>query len=523
MADVYDSKKLLGKTVEAVKDLKSEEIDYNRNVLPIQYDLTKWNKESTVSLTWDDTEKMYRLSHTQTAATRYGIYYDAPVLPNTTYVFSIIGKKGPNKCDISIGDTAAWPGADRLFTSVKTKQSVVHTTGSNVTVIRIYIAISCTSGNAADNYMYINLPKLVMGFDGNNPIQSLIDMGPSTAEVREQDTSLTTSSPIDQWIKALLKTICIKFPNLTNHRFSGTVSPSSNAYYEVFIYSTGSVNSTTGLPQYCFGTFTQLNYEEYIFYTNQYTFNYGRKYNYFRESPYLKNAFEDPGSSSGRPTTADFHYHDNKLRYFLATSSMTTGYPGTDSQILYLPWDNTGYDVELAFTHTPGIEIRYEAGSTWGDWKKITMGETIDQNSVAALNYSSYKDRIPCINYLAYWNGAYSGRSSNLKYCTNGVMLGGSQIIREGKNFNCTAQSLAAQGGSQQITCTMGKSGWFPIGLAGVNTSLPSGVVISKYYMYSYSTGSVTIYVTVTNIKTSAVSLTTSHIVAPYVIWAKVS
>ena len=88
--------------------------------------------------------------------------------------------------------------------------------------------------------------------------------------------------------------------------------------------------------------------------------------------------------TTSRPTTADTNYHDNKLRYYLATSSMTTGKPANDAHILHMAWDNTGWDGQIAlftgatYTH---LQIRSEDGSgTWNAWTYV-----LDAN-----NYSNY-------------------------------------------------------------------------------------------------------------------------------------
>ena len=48
---------------------------------------------------------------------------------------------------------------------------------------------------------------------------------------------------------------------------------------------------------------------------------------------------------SARPSSANTRYGDGLLRYYLATSSMTTGKPPSDAMILHMGWDNTGgYD-----------------------------------------------------------------------------------------------------------------------------------------------------------------------------------
>lgn len=77
-----------------------------------------------------------------------------------------------------------------------------------------------------------------------------------------------------------------------------------------------------------------------------------------------------------RPTTANDNYHDSKMRYYLATNTMTTGKPPVDAQIIHLPWDNTGWDRQIALggegDTDPRIFVRSSNSSgTYGDWVEL--------------------------------------------------------------------------------------------------------------------------------------------------------
>ena len=58
----------------------------------------------------------------------------------------------------------------------------------------------------------------------------------------------------------------------------------------------------------------------------------------------LNNNGDPQNGSTARPTTANLNYHDGKVRYLLATASMTEGKPAGDGHILHFAWDNTGWD-----------------------------------------------------------------------------------------------------------------------------------------------------------------------------------
>ena len=92
--------------------------------------------------------------------------------------------------------------------------------------------------------------------------------------VNDPNTKLTSSTNIDEWIKALLKQICVTYPGRSDTIFRGWIGPSSRAYYEIYIYNTSVVDSTTGLPQYSFGRFNQLDNTTLYIYTHQYEFTH---------------------------------------------------------------------------------------------------------------------------------------------------------------------------------------------------------------------------------------------------------
>ena len=77
-----------------------------------------------------------------------------------------------------------------------------------------------------------------------------------------------------------------------------------------------------------------------------------------------------------RPTTANNTFADAKVRYYLATSSMTTAKPPHDGRILHLPWDNGSWDIQLFFDNNTGaVSVRSQNGSA--DWSESTGWKTL--------------------------------------------------------------------------------------------------------------------------------------------------
>ena len=92
----------------------------------------------------------------------------------------------------------------------------------------------------------------------------------STKKIGSED-NLTTSDNEDEWLKALLKAICETYPNESGI-FRGKIDPNSVLYYEIYIYNTGAKDSTTGLPQYSFGTYSHYSTSHGVFGTASYSF-----------------------------------------------------------------------------------------------------------------------------------------------------------------------------------------------------------------------------------------------------------
>lgn len=77
----------------------------------------------------------------------------------------------------------------------------------------------------------------------------------------------------------------------------------------------------------------------------------------------------------GRQTSANLATKgDGKIRYFLATSTMTEGKPKSDGYIVHFAWDNTGgWDGELFFGNSSNkfIQYRSQSNGVWGNWVDV--------------------------------------------------------------------------------------------------------------------------------------------------------
>ena len=59
----------------------------------------------------------------------------------------------------------------------------------------------------------------------------------------------------------------------------------------------------------------------------------------------------------------------------------------------------------------------------------LTGKTLVTASAVTTSNWPTYKDNhIPTMSFMTYWNGAYSGTSSNLTYCAQGTIIGSNNI-----------------------------------------------------------------------------------------------
>lgn len=109
------------------------------------------------------------------------------------------------------------------------------------------------------------------------------------AEVVAQDSSLTSSSSDSDWFKALLKAICVKYPDSQMVRFIGRIDPNSQRNYEVTIYNTA--DTTNGLPRYSYGLYHSYGGSFRCYGTNDYTY-------YFWDGVYKANTADTATSAT---------------------------------------------------------------------------------------------------------------------------------------------------------------------------------------------------------------------------------
>ena len=96
--------------------------------------------------------------------------------------------------------------------------------------------------------------------------------GDMTQQTRAINGNLTNSSPLSDWIPALIKAVCAMYPGKSSGIFKGRLVPSANAYFEFLVYDTSTLSS--GMPQYAFGTYRQYPNHYWDIWIDNYQFNY---------------------------------------------------------------------------------------------------------------------------------------------------------------------------------------------------------------------------------------------------------
>lgn len=87
-----------------------------------------------------------------------------------------------------------------------------------------------------------------------------------------------------------------------------------------------------------------------------------------------------------RPTTANNTFADAKVRYYLATSAMTTAKPPNEGAILHLPWDNGSWDMQISISDKDGtVSVRTQNGSAdWSKspgWRTLAFADEVPKNN----------------------------------------------------------------------------------------------------------------------------------------------
>lgn len=129
----------------------------------------------------------------------------------------------------------------------------------------VYLPTTLTKETTIKDIFKIDIKGSATNYDTDGYREVVVNV--STAELKEKDSTLTSSSGDTQWLTALLKVLVEKYPLGQSVLYRGKIYPNSYAFYSIFIYSTNELSS--GLPKYAFGWWQHF-YNFYQVGTNNY-------------------------------------------------------------------------------------------------------------------------------------------------------------------------------------------------------------------------------------------------------------
>lgn len=124
------------------------------NLLKNTADLTLWAKEGGITTTWDSEKNMYKIEDSTHTNSRWGIYQDIYVEPNSTYTITVTLDGTACGAGFAVYDSStSFPPA---VISTTGRQSYTLTSGANSTKARVYLYTNCGVGKVA----WFSLPKV---------------------------------------------------------------------------------------------------------------------------------------------------------------------------------------------------------------------------------------------------------------------------------------------------------------------------------------------------------------------------
>ena len=89
----------------------------------------------------------------------------------------------------------------------------------------------------------------------------------------------------------------------------------------------------------------------------------------------------------------------------------------------------------------------------------LTGKTLVTASAVTTSNWPTYKDNhIPTMSFMTYWNGAYSGTSSNLTYCAQGTIIGSNNIGSQRVSYATTSGSCNGNAATATTATRIGTS-----------------------------------------------------------------
>lgn len=169
-----------------------------RNLIRYSKDMTVWAIESGVSLSQED--EWFKVLDSSHSNSRWGVYTDISVEPNTTYTVSVYCKNGNTRPYVGGGPTSKssptfgenW-GVANAENGIRFVKTI--TTSSSQNSWRVYL---CVCPNATGHYAYFKLPKLELGNKATDwtPAPEDVDNAINTERTERQSAIETMANEI---------------------------------------------------------------------------------------------------------------------------------------------------------------------------------------------------------------------------------------------------------------------------------------------------------------------------------------
>lgn len=156
------------------------------NILLNTNDLTKWTKESGVSVV-KESDGYFKMSYSSSTSTSYyGIYQQVILEANTQYTFSMYVK---NRARLYIGIGTSW-GNEKMVVSQTIRGVYTFNTGSD-TSFRIYLVVK---PSVDSNACYFKMPKLEKGNKATEWTPAIQDVDNNISEASKTATNYMKKS-----------------------------------------------------------------------------------------------------------------------------------------------------------------------------------------------------------------------------------------------------------------------------------------------------------------------------------------
>ena len=134
-----------------------------------------------------------------------------------------------------------------------------------------------------------------------------------------------------------------------------------------------------------------------------------------------------------------------------ASSASSVPWTGVTGKPSTYPPSGHNHDSEYPATNgsratgTWGINITGSSASCTGNANTATnVTQRQHANAVTDALYPNNQEYLPDMSFMAYWNGAYQGTYSNLRYSNYGVIIGSDTIGSQSVNYANSAGSANA-------------------------------------------------------------------------------